>query len=231
MLEFRANVKAVDNGFNLRQKMNRGILMSSYAFSTRAFNIKKVPKPENQFYDISLPKGLVDIEIGCGVGLHPVEYAKKHPERSLIAIEHTREKFEKFTRRIASGEPLPNLTPVHANAISWISHLVPNNYVSRYFILYPNPYPKTRDLGKRWHAMPFMQHLLDTLKPGGTITLATNCGFYADEARVHFQECWGLKLDAVKELGSSHLEGARTHFERKYLERKEKCLDLVFSKS
>ncbi|NRA45405.1 MAG: SAM-dependent methyltransferase [Oligoflexales bacterium] len=204
--------------------------MSSYAFSTRAFNIKKVPKPENQFYDFSLPDGLVDIEIGCGVGLHPVDYAIKHPDRSLIAIEHTREKYEKFVCRIQDHGHLENLYPMHANAISWISHLVPPNSVSRYFLLYPNPYPKSRDIGKRWYAMPFMQQLLKTLKVGGTINLATNCSFYIEEASDYFRQCWGLRLSSMRELGYDDLEQARTHFERKYLERKEKCFDLVLIK-
>ncbi|MFK7827821.1 MAG: SAM-dependent methyltransferase [Oligoflexales bacterium] len=204
--------------------------MDSFAFSTRTFNIKKVPRPENQFYNFSLPEGIVDIEIGCGVGLHPANYATENPERSIIAIEHTREKYEKFTRRIRSQQVLLNLYPIHANAISWISHMVPKDRVSRYFLLYPNPYPKARDLGKRWYAMPFMQQLIKTLKQGGTINLATNCPFYAEEAKVHFEGCWGLKLVSLSELDSSCLKQARTHFEYKYLERKEKCIDMVFVK-
>lgn len=204
--------------------------MNSYAFSTRPFNIKKVPKPENQFYEFSLPKGLVDIEIGCGVGLHPIRYAKTNPSRFIIAIEHTREKYEKFIRRVRTEQGLNNLYPVHANAISWISHMVPEGTISRYFILYPNPYPKARDLGKRWYAMPFMQRLLFTLKPGGTINLATNCDFYAEEAKLHFEECWGLKFCSMREMNKQSLDQARTHFEYKYLERREKCFDLVFKK-
>ena len=204
--------------------------MDPFAYSTRTFNIKKVPRPENQFYDFSLPDGLIDIEIGCGVGLHPITYASNHPNRSVIAIEHTREKYEKFTRRIKSHQKLNNLIPVHANAISWISHMVPEGTVSRYFLLYPNPYPKPRDLGKRWYAMPFMQQLIKSLKQGGTINLATNCLFYAEEAKSHFNSCWGLKLSSSRELDISNLAEARTHFEYKYLERKEKCFDLVFMK-
>ena len=112
--------------------------------------------------------GPVDLEIGCGVGFHPIRYALAHPERRLVAIEHTHEKFMKFARRVenhrAGGESLTNLFPLHANAIGWVSRLEDRECFERIFLLYPNPHPKAKQANRRWFRMPFMARLLETLK-------------------------------------------------------------------
>lgn len=182
--------------------------------------------PTVEYPPFLLPKGPLDIEIGCGVGLHPIQYHGQYPERTLVAIEHTREKFEKFERRFINHGSPKNLMPIHANGISWVSQQLPHDSVDRFYFLYPNPNPKPGDLNKRWYAMPFMHKVMEILKPGGEIILATNEKFYRDEAMEYFLEEWGLKLKEEKELtkGFAH----RTHFEKKYLERGETCYNLIF---
>ena len=158
----------------------------------RTFKKEKVPLPRG-FENFQFPlQNNLDLEIGCGVGLHPILYAKKNPERTLIAIEHTKVKFEKFKNRLDKHD-LRNIIPVHANAISWIAHLVPDNSIENIYILYPNPNPKASDISKRWHAMPFMNLLFKKIKKKGFIHFATNEEFYAEEIHLYFQECWGLE--------------------------------------
>ena len=80
--------------------------------------------------------------------------------------------------------------------------------------------------------MPFMHHVLETLKKKGKLTMATNIKFYAAEAEAYFTQEWGLKL-VTKQVYSSIDEcpfEPRTHFEKKYLERGETCWNLVFEK-
>ncbi|MBT3984145.1 MAG: SAM-dependent methyltransferase [Bacteriovoracaceae bacterium] len=176
----------------------------------------------------NLPEGGIDLEIGCGVGLHPLQYCAKHPERFLIAIERTSERFSKFERRIGTHNTPENLLAIRDDAISYITHNLPLNSVNRVFLLYPNPYPKTRHLNKRWHAMPFMRQLKSVLRSGGEIVLATNEKFYADEAKKYMCSYWGFELVEDVELAFDFL--GRTHFERKYLERKQSCYNLIFRK-
>lgn len=166
------------------------------------------------------------IEIGSGVGWHAIQYSKAHPDTMMVAIEKTANKFEKLDRRRKNHPELTNLFPVHSNAINWISAYVGSASVDEYFILYPNPYPK--DPQKRWFGMPFMSYLIETLKPGGQLTLATNIESYYLEAKKYNDGQWGLKiiLDSIV----SKTEKPRTHFEKKYLERGEACYNLVFQK-
>ncbi len=195
-------------------------------------NLKKIrpftAPPKQDYVNFVVPKLPLDIEIGCGVGLHPILYQGQHPERCLVALEHTKEKFDKFYRRFINHGSPENLIPVHANGISWVSQQLPNESVDQFFFLYPNPNPKPGDLNKRWYAMPFMQRVLEVLKKDGKITLATNEGFYKDEALDYFINHWKLKLVEKIHLDSSFKP--RTHFEKKYLARGEACFNLVFSK-
>lgn len=168
------------------------------------------------------------IEIGCGVGLHPILYSKKYPENFLVAIEHTKNKFEKFERRFQNNGSPSNLLPIHGNAINWINDNLTSHSVYEYFLLYPNPSPKAGDLNKRWYAMPFMGVIIDTLVKGGRITIASNETFYIEEAKNYMTKNWNLKL--LNESKILEQETYRTHFEKKYVGRKEDCINLVFQK-
>ncbi len=197
----------------------------------RELNREGVPQPRDEtlFPRCDEP---VDLEIGCGAGLHPIQYALANPERRIVAIEHTHTRFGLFAGRLKHHPQATNLVAIHDDAIAWVTHRVPEGSLSRVFLLYPNPYPKPKHLNKRWYAMPFMGELLASLMPGGTLTLATNEGFYAEEARQWMTGEWGTALveDRVLRVPAGEKTGGRTHFERKYLARGEACYDLVFQK-
>ncbi|WP_159455399.1 SAM-dependent methyltransferase [Pseudobacteriovorax antillogorgiicola] len=189
-----------------------------------------IPDNTPPFPDISADNA-IDIEIGCGVGLHPILYCQGNPNRQLIAIEHTREKFDKFARRAAQHK-LPNLYPIHANAISFIGKYGRKESVDRFLLMYPNPNPKPSQLNKRWHGMPFMGFLWNCLKPGGSITIVTNESWYKEEALEHFERVWNFPVPNVKAISlDSHPDWrSRTHFEAKYLKRGETCYDICLHK-
>jgi tRNA G46 methylase TrmB len=183
---------------------------------------------------MQVPSGMpLDLEIGCGAGWHPIRYAQKNPERFLVAVEHTHNRFASFERRLSRHPSVTNLKAVHANAVAWVTHALERESVDRVFFLYPNPYPKSSDLNKRWYGMPFMQRVIDVLKPGGEIVFSTNEAFYSSEAKQFMTRQWGLKqvenLEFSKETAPAGYP--RTHFEKKYLERGERCFQLRFAKN
>lgn len=196
----------------------------------RQFQKNRVPEPRVKL--TTRVRGRLDIEIGCGVGLHAVDYCRKNPKRTLIAIDKSQVRYQKMMDRIKKQSDVTNLIPIRENAIWFIAHEVQNNSVGNYFFLYPNPYPKKGQSNKRWHQMPFMQHVIDTLKKNGKIHLATNMKYYAEEAEEFFKDVWKLQL-----IGKSEYQGLsnapfspRTHFEKKYLERGQTCWNLIFQK-
>lgn len=208
--------------------------------SVRPFHIESIAPPtelENFKWphvwreSSALAQSPLDLEIGCGVGWHPITYATSHPERRLIAIEHTRAKFESFATRLRRHEPILNLLPIHADAIRWVTHAVAPSSLSRCLFLYPNPEPKAPN--KRWFRSSFMQRLIETLKPGGEILLATNEEWYFDEALTYSKQFWGLEIVETRSFKQDNApsETPRTHFEKKYLLRGETCFDLRVRKN
>jgi tRNA G46 methylase TrmB len=145
-----------------------------------------------------------------------------------VAIEKTKTRFSRFQGRMSLEGPISNLHVVRDNAIHWISHHIPANSVERYFIHYPNPYPKLAQRNKRWSVMPFMGFLIETLKPGGEITLSTNLPFYMEETKDLMENYWNLNLIDFQEFSSASGEKYATQFEKKYLERGQTCYRMVF---
>ncbi len=173
------------------------------------------------------------LEVGCGAGLHPVLFAKQSPEFHLIALERTKEKFDKFKRRIEKNK-IDTVTPLFEDALHWLypHREKAKNCFEKIFLLYPNPYPKVSQRNKRFLAAPSFQFLLSTLKTHGTIELRSNELFYIEEAIFLAKNVWNLTVDQrklVKELEVSQ-QGV-THFERKYLKDGQDCYQVIFSKN
>ena len=165
----------------------------------------------------------VCVEIGAGKGKHALLFSEQHPDKKLIAIERTREKFVAMQKQ-HQLEGQRNLQIVHADAIPWIVHALFPAQVEQFFILYPNPEP--HNATQRWLNMPFFEFLLSRLKAGGSITLVSNIPEYIAEAQQQLIEVW--KLPFIQQ--DVPLDSARTHFEIKYLARGERCQELQISK-
>ncbi|MCX7977971.1 MAG: hypothetical protein N2578_03110 [Bdellovibrionaceae bacterium] len=193
---------------------------------TRNFRADKIPRPridEERLQNFVRPP--LFMEIGAGQGLHAIRYALPHPQHHLIAIERTKEKYEKLHRRFVRHGSPANLLPMQADAIAVVAHFLSEESLEGIFLLYPNPEPKNPQ--KRWFRMPFMTFLVKRLRPGGEIVLATNISAYADEA-LEFHRQHGLKLKEDIVLPGDF--PPRTHFEKKYLKRGDICRNLVFTR-
>lgn len=188
-----------------------------------------LPIHEQQWRQKHQPGQPIVIEIGAGAGLHAIQYAKMHPNTLFIPIERTKKKAQALIQRVNTHPDLHNLLPVYGDAIEWICRHCLAEEIDAYYILYPNPYPKAKQANKRFMFMPFMEKLISTLKPNGTITLATNIESYYQEAKNSYPLQWGLEIlsDSILSKNSK----PRTHFEKKYLERGERCYDLIFVKN
>ena len=165
------------------------------------------------------------VEIGCGVGWHPIQYATSFPDRNVLAIERTAKKFRSFAQRIETHTELHNrLCGVHADAVSFIDETLTESMVDEVWILYPNPEPKKAT--KRWFQNPFMARLTETMKPGATLHFATNLPYYAQECRDRAAACgFSIEHDYVFNKMSAPGWKPRTHFEKKYLERADTLFD------
>jgi tRNA (guanine-N7-)-methyltransferase len=170
------------------------------------------------------------LEIGAGVGLHAMDFARQNPTVQVFAIERTAEKFHKFYQSFLSEQSpnsspnsSPNLYPIHADAIPWVVHALPPACLQKVFILYPNPEPKNP--AQRWFNMPFMQFLISRMQPNATLILASNIPWYLDEAEHQLNDVWHLPYTR-----HTLTTERRTHFEMKYMARGDTCAQLCITK-
>lgn len=80
--------------------------------------------------------------------------------------------------------------------------------IEQHYILYPNPYPKSTQLGNRWHGHAVFPALIAI---GGDITLRSNWQLYLEE--------FALALNAYdrnSELAKLQIDQPMTAFERKF---------------
>ena len=201
--------------------------MNNYNRQFRSF-CPTIPQEQQLWRQQQQQRPLV-IEIGPGVGLHPIRYAQQNPNNYIIGIERTTDKFNKFAGRVAHHPQLNNVLPIHADAVEWISSNIRANEVGKYFLLYPNPYPKAAQKNKRLMHMPFMQYLIATMQIGASLTLATNMEFFYNEAKEIWSQIACFKIEVDRVLHAGDIE-PRTHFERKYLAAGQTCYELVFVK-
>ena len=191
----------------------------------RGFQPQRLSAPR----DFTLPEVLskdevpLVLEIGAGKGKHALSFAQQNPDKHLIAIERTRNKFDAFAK-LAAQQSSSNLDAIHADAIAWIVHAIAPNSIDSIFILYPNP--EQHNPNQQWLNMPFFEFLLSRLKVGGEVILATNIDAYMDNAEQQAHEVWCIPNRRRKVKSDSQ----RTHFEVKYLARQETCWQLTMSK-
>lgn len=193
----------------------------------RAFQPQKLSPPRN-FVITNIIKENKDnapliVEIGAGKGKHALSFAEQNPDKHLIAIERTRNKFDAFAK-LATAQNALNLDAIHADAIAWIVHAVPASSVAKIFILYPNP--EQHNPNQQWLNMPFFEFLLSRLQDDGEVVLATNIEAYMDNAEQQATQIWCLPNTRYKVPSDSQ----RTHFEVKYLARGETCWELNIHK-
>ena len=170
----------------------------------------------------------LSVEIGCGAGLHPIQWAKLNPDKRLVAIERTKEKFQAFEQRLKNNS-IHNVYGVNDDALNWLPANIKANSVENYYILYPNPYPKEKQANKRFHRSCLFHYILETLKPSGQVHMATNEISLFNEALYYFKDFWRMELLEQGPILSNQ-RTPRTHFEKKYLNRGETCFNLVTRK-
>ncbi len=204
----------------------------SEPYRFRPLQRNQIPRPRidesilKNFLD--LPFVAKDLEVGAGVGWHALQRSQSFPERALLSIERTKEKFDSFSKRLENHGRPANLLALHADAIGVAAHFLPPEFFEQIFFLYPNPEPKNPS--QRWIRAVFFELFLEALKPGGSIILATNKSDYKDEI-LELAPQRGLYVNRIESWTQKDKRQARSHFEKKYLERGERVWNLVLQKT
>ncbi|MEO0982226.1 MAG: tRNA (guanosine(46)-N7)-methyltransferase TrmB [Pseudomonadota bacterium] len=124
------------------------------------------------------------LEIGFGGGEHLAGQSARHPDIGFIGCEPFIEGMAKAISAIEE-DGLANVRLHMEDAREVIDRLADAS-IARVFILFPDPWPKTRHHKRRLIQPDFLSALWRALAPAGRVRFATDVRSYADEALWRF---------------------------------------------
>ncbi|MEI9996025.1 MAG: tRNA (guanine(46)-N(7))-methyltransferase TrmB [Rhizomicrobium sp.] len=116
------------------------------------------------------------LEVGYGGGEHLHWQAEQHPDIGLLGAEPYESGTAKLLSRLAE-HPLPNIR-LYENDARDIIDALPDASIGRFFLLFPDPWPKTRHHKRRFLQMEMLDRLARILKPGAELRFASDDAGY-----------------------------------------------------
>jgi tRNA G46 methylase TrmB len=153
-------------------------------------------------------KGSLILDSCCGVGESTANLAKRHPDALVIGIDKSSHRLDKHDveyKQTDSGQYI--LVQADLNDF-WRLAVGANWQPTHHYLLYPNPWPKSKHIRRRWHGAAIFPFIV---KLGGLLEVRSNWDIYVKEfARA--LELTGNSCDVVP----YESDDAITPFERKY---------------
>ena len=123
-----------------------------------------------RYFDV--PLDAVWLEVGYGAGEHLCWQARAHPNVGVIGAEPYIAGTAKLLGMLA-GHALPNVRIYEDDARHIIAAL-PDASIGRLFVLFPDPWPKTRHHKRRFVQMDMLDEIARILKPGSELRFASD---------------------------------------------------------
>ncbi len=145
--------------------------------------------------EIALPEGPLEprslfpqasrfeIEIGYGGGEHLARVASEKPDTGFIGCEVFSGGIAKLLEAVDERE-LSNVRVFTDDALKLLVKL-PDASLDAAYLLYPDPWPKTRHHKRRFISPTTLGELVRVLKPGSVFRFATDIEDYANWALAH----------------------------------------------
>lgn len=125
------------------------------------------------------------LDIGAGNGEAALAVAARQPDWDVVAVELHRPGIARLLRHLDGGTTV-NLRVVEADVTRLLDGsgpaVQPGTFAA-WRILFPDPWPKRRHLGRRLVDEAFVRRAGDLLPAGGSLHVATDWDDYADQVR------------------------------------------------
>ena len=118
------------------------------------------------------------LEIGFGGGEHMAAQAAKHPDVVILGAEPFQNGVASALRHIDDAH-LSNVR-VHDGDVRELLGRMPDASLARAFVLFPDPWPKTRHHKRRIVQPDTVAELARLIRPGGTLRFASDVAHYVD---------------------------------------------------
>lgn len=119
-------------------------------------------------------------EIGFGMGDSTATIAAAHPEIDYLALEVHTPGVGNLLKLIDS-EHLNNIRVMQHDAVEVLRDMIADGSLDGVHIFFPDPWHKARHNKRRLIQSPFIAQLVQKLKPGGYIHVATDWQDYAEQ--------------------------------------------------
>ena len=131
------------------------------------------------FTEIFKNSNPLNIEIGMGNGEFSVYMATSEPDENFIGFEICRKVFRKAIKRLEGSDP-QNLRIINYDGGFFVK-ILPDGSVHRFFINFPDPWPKKKHNKRRLLKTDFLNILSQKLAPEGILYIATDHEDYGME--------------------------------------------------
>ncbi len=151
------------------------------------------------------------LEIGFGTGEHLLALAQSHPEIAMIGAEPY---LPGVSRLLSMALPvIPANLRVHAGDARDLLDVLPDDFLARVFLLFPDPWPKRRHTRRRFVSSSNLDALARVMRPKSELRIATDIHQLARhcliETRRHPAFVWTAQCAADWRLPWSGWPGTR----------------------
>jgi tRNA (guanine-N7-)-methyltransferase len=120
------------------------------------------------------------VELGIGKSEFLIRMALAHPDYNYVGFEYESRRVESFIRKVrALGAT--NVRAVCCDLTGILDRLFAPASIDRFFVLFPDPWPKRRHAKHRFVQSSAVSRLVPLLASGGGVTLRTDAGAYASQ--------------------------------------------------
>jgi tRNA (guanine-N7-)-methyltransferase len=142
--------------------------------------LPKLAVPATPFdpYDLKADAAAIWLEAGFGAGEHLAAQAAAHPDTLFLGAEPFVNGLGACLAHLDDAG-LSNVR-LQAGDARALMALVPDGSVDRFYILFPDPWPKTRHRKRRLIQPNFIADAARLMKPGARLRFATDWADYAD---------------------------------------------------
>ena len=171
----------------------------------------------------ALSKQPIILDAGCGTADSSLKLAEDFPGHLVLGIDKSEHRLSK------THKSLPvNLILLRADLIDFWRLLHHHGIaVEQHYILYPNPWPKSKHLKRRWHGHPVFPTMLGL---STRLELRTNWEIYAAEFYAAIEQLTETGfIEGVVNLETFEPGLPLTAFEKKYDNSGHKLYRVVFS--
>jgi tRNA (guanine-N7-)-methyltransferase len=116
-------------------------------------------------------KAPLQVDLGCGDGSFLCALAQQMSERNFLGIERLLNRVRTSALKAAA---LDNVRVLRVESLYAVRYLLPSESVERFYLLFPDPWPKRRHHQRRIVTPDFLSSIHAALHKNGSISIVTD---------------------------------------------------------